>query len=227
MLRFEGVDSSCKVWLNGELLGTSRGSRLPIEFDVTLAAGRNVLAVRVHQWSSGSYLEDQDMWWMSGDLPRRQVFPRPRIEDVFVHADYEAGTGTLTVDAPGTVSVPELGSTSPAARRSRPQVEPWSAEVPRLYDATVEHEGETVSLRIGFRRVEIKDGLLQVNGTPILLQGRQPPRVRPGARPHGLRGDHAPRHRADEDAQRQRGAHVATTRRTRASSSSATSTGST
>ena len=106
VLRFEGVDSSCKVWLNGELLGTSRGSRLPAEFDVTLRAGTNVLAVRVHQWSSGSYLEDQDMWWLSGIFREVTVFPTPTIEDVFVHADYEDGTGTLRVEAPGRVDRP-------------------------------------------------------------------------------------------------------------------------
>ena len=69
MLRFEGVDSCLRVWLNGDEVGSSRGSRLPAEFDVgaLLRPGaENVLAVRVHQWSSGSYLEDQDMWWLSG-----------------------------------------------------------------------------------------------------------------------------------------------------------------
>jgi beta-galactosidase len=63
VLRFEGVDSCFAVWLNGVRLGDGQGSRLPTEFDVsgTLRHGRNVLAVRVHQWSAGSYLEDQDM----------------------------------------------------------------------------------------------------------------------------------------------------------------------
>jgi beta-galactosidase len=68
VLRFEGVDSCFAVWLNGARLGDGQGSRLPTEFDVsgTLRPGGNVLAVRVHQWSAGSYLEDQDMWWLSG-----------------------------------------------------------------------------------------------------------------------------------------------------------------
>ena len=60
LLRFEGVDSCLRVWLNGDYVGTSRGSRLPVEFEVgsLLRPGaENVLAVRVHQWSSGSYLE--------------------------------------------------------------------------------------------------------------------------------------------------------------------------
>ncbi|MEV3939182.1 sugar-binding domain-containing protein, partial [Glycomyces sp. NPDC049804] len=68
VLRFEGVDSAFAVWLNGVRLGDGKGSRLPTEFDATphLREGINVLAVRVHQWSAASYLEDQDMWWLSG-----------------------------------------------------------------------------------------------------------------------------------------------------------------
>ncbi|MEV0412954.1 sugar-binding domain-containing protein [Streptomyces sp. NPDC050448] len=62
VVRFEGVDSCARVWLGGHELGVTYGSRLPAEFDVTeqLRPGRNVLAVRVHQFSAGTYLEDQD-----------------------------------------------------------------------------------------------------------------------------------------------------------------------
>jgi beta-galactosidase/beta-glucuronidase len=68
VLRFDGVDSAFHVWLNGRELGFSKGSRLTVEFDATddIVAGANLLAVRVVQWSDGSYLEDQDMWWLSG-----------------------------------------------------------------------------------------------------------------------------------------------------------------
>lgn len=68
ILRFEGVDSAFHVWLNGKSVGFSKGSRTPAEFDVTgmAKAGMNTLAVRVYQWSDGSYCEDQDMWWLSG-----------------------------------------------------------------------------------------------------------------------------------------------------------------
>ena len=68
ILHFAGVDSMFTIWVNGREVGMSKGSRLPAEFDITPAvrAGRNVLAVRVLQWSDGSYIEDQDMWWLSG-----------------------------------------------------------------------------------------------------------------------------------------------------------------
>ncbi|HEX8870332.1 MAG TPA: beta-galactosidase, partial [Lentzea sp.] len=68
VLRFDGIDSCGLVSLNDTELGVTRGSRLPSEFEVgeVLRPSGNVLTVRVHQWSSGSYLEDQDMWWLSG-----------------------------------------------------------------------------------------------------------------------------------------------------------------
>jgi beta-galactosidase len=181
VLRFEGVDSCARVWLNGEELGVTSGSRLPSEFDVTSVVARdrdNVLAVRVHQWSSGSYVEDQDMWWLSGIFREVNLLCRPvgGIDDVFVHSDYDhsTGTGTLRVDssAAARVTVPELGldfSTEELVEVG--PVQPWSAEVPRLYDATLTSVGETVSLRIGFRRVAVIDGLFTVNGRRVLFQG--------------------------------------------------------
>ena len=187
LLRFEGVDSVVKVWVNGTEVGTSVGSRLPVEFDVTNALRfdeENVLAARVHQWSSASYLEDQDMWWLSGIFREVLLLSRPAsgLEDVFVHAHYAAATGggTLRVDTtgPARVRVPELGIDA-ASNEDIPtgSVQLWSAEVPRLYDAEVvaeESDGspvETVRLRIGFRSVAIVDGVFTVNGRPVKLRG--------------------------------------------------------
>lgn len=68
-LRFDGVDSAFYVWLNGTQIGYSQGSRNPAEFDVTehVAHGKlSHLMVQVLQWCSGSYIEDQDQWWLSG-----------------------------------------------------------------------------------------------------------------------------------------------------------------
>ncbi len=179
VLRFEGVDSCFKVWVNGVEAGTAKGSRLPSEFEVgsLLRPGRNVLAVRVHQWSSGSYLEDQDMWWLPGIFRDVTLLARPVVEDVFVHADYDhvTGAGTLRVDVDPSyarIVVPELGvDLAPGETVSIPKVEPWSAEVPRLYDAHVEAGGETVEVRIGFRTVALVDGLLTVNGRPLFFRG--------------------------------------------------------
>ena len=133
--------------------------------------------MRVHQWSEGSYLEDQDMWWMSGIFRSVTLLARPAdaLDDVFVHAGYDhtTGTGTLRVDTdvPARVTVPELGIDVASGESVEVPVEPWSAEVPRLYDAEVASAGERVRLRIGFRTVVVEDGLLKVNGRRILFRG--------------------------------------------------------
>jgi beta-galactosidase len=68
-LRFEGVDAAFHVWVNGKEVGYSQGSRSPDEFDVTSFVSldaENTLAVRVYQHCDGTYIEDQDQWWLSG-----------------------------------------------------------------------------------------------------------------------------------------------------------------
>ncbi|ONI85160.1 beta-galactosidase [Saccharothrix sp. ALI-22-I] len=179
-LRFEGVDSCFKVWLNDQPLGHGKGSRLPTEFEVgnRLRPGRNVLVVRVHQWSSGSYLEDQDMWWLPGIFREVTLLARPvdGVRDFFVHADYDhtTGRGALRVEtdaADAWLTVPELAIDGPATHEHTADVEPWSAESPRLYDGVLATPGERVPLRIGFRTVSIADDQLRVNGRPILLRG--------------------------------------------------------
>ncbi|HHE71386.1 MAG TPA: beta-galactosidase, partial [Chloroflexi bacterium] len=67
-IRFEGVDSGFHLWVNGQQVGYSQGSRLPAEFNITryLQGGSNTLAVEVYRWTDGSYLEDQDYWRLSG-----------------------------------------------------------------------------------------------------------------------------------------------------------------
>ena len=88
-LRFEGVDSAFHVWLNGQAIGFSKGSRLPAEFDVTSAVkpGVNVLAARVYRFSDGSYLEDQDMWRLSGIFRDVCLLARANLSSRFLRAD--------------------------------------------------------------------------------------------------------------------------------------------
>ncbi|MEV0798014.1 glycoside hydrolase family 2 TIM barrel-domain containing protein [Kribbella sp. NPDC050281] len=181
VLRFEGVDSRFAVHVNGSMVGWSSGSRLPSEFDLTelVAPGKEArIAVRVHQWSAGSYVEDQDMWWLSGIFREVNLLAlKPSAPtDVFVKAAYDHldGAGTLLVesDVPGTVSVPSLGLELATGEHVRiEKVEPWSAEVPRLYDGVLRTEGGEVRLRIGFRTVAIVDGVLEVNGNRVLFNG--------------------------------------------------------
>ncbi|MBY8340659.1 DUF4981 domain-containing protein [Streptomyces spinosirectus] len=179
VLRFDGVESCARVWLNGTDIGEFRGSRLPHEFAVghLLKPAGNVLAVRVHQWSAGSYLEDQDQWWLPGIFRDVTLLHRPAgcVLDFFVHASYDhrTGEGTLRVDSDvdGRVFVPALGIDVATGEAVTVPVRPWSAEVPTLYDGELVTEGERVPLRIGFRTVERDDGLIKVNGRAILFKG--------------------------------------------------------
>jgi beta-galactosidase len=75
-LRFDGVDSAYYVAVNDVLIGYAQGSRNPHEFDVTRCVfreGPNEVVLRVYQWSDGSYLEDQDQWWLSGSSTSKQT----------------------------------------------------------------------------------------------------------------------------------------------------------
>jgi len=121
VLRFDGVDSAFELWVNGHYIGMSKGSRMPAEFDITEHAGpgENLLAVRVYQWSDGSYLEDQDMWWLSGIF--RDVtllgLPRMHLWDFVVRSEFDSVEQPAWFDFDVTVYRTE------AARAETPTVE--------------------------------------------------------------------------------------------------------
>jgi beta-galactosidase len=181
VVRFDGVDSCFALFVNGAAVGHSKGSRLVREFDITrlVTPGDNVIAVRVHQWSAGSYLEDQDMWWLSGIFRSVTVINEPpgAITDFFVHADYDAGVGILRVDTdvPALLSVPELGIAAEAGPGAstghRAAAEPWSDEHPRLYSAVLTSPGGEIGFRVGFRRIEVAGGRIRLNGRTVQFRG--------------------------------------------------------
>lgn len=94
ILHFGGVSSAFYVWVNGKEVGYSQGSRLAAEFDVTqyLQEGTNRLAVQVFRWSDGSYLEDQDMWRLSGIHREVMLLVQPKISlnDFYVRTKFDA-----------------------------------------------------------------------------------------------------------------------------------------
>jgi beta-galactosidase len=192
VLRFDGVESRYRVWLNGVEIGIGSGSRLAQEFDVTdaIRAGSNVLAIRVHQWSASTYVEDQDQWWLPGIFRDVTLQARPvgGIEDLWVRAGFDERTdaGLLTPELragaaafPMRFEVPELGIDVEWATADDVEpievdrVEPWTAESPRLYDASVTsvRGAETISLRLGFRTVRIHGDCFLVNGRRVVLHG--------------------------------------------------------
>lgn len=93
-LNFGGVKSAMYVWVNGQKVGYSQNSMSPAEFDVTdfVKPGSNRLAVEVYRWSDGSYLEDQDMWRMSGIFRPVELWSRPSsfIKDYVIKAALSA-----------------------------------------------------------------------------------------------------------------------------------------
>lgn len=167
--------------LNDIELGVTRGSRLEQDFDVTehLVPGANRLVVRVSQWSAQTYVEDQDTWWLPGILRSVTLLEQPAdgVGDIRVVADFDArtGTGSLLVetDGPATIDCTELGVEGVATGSTivLADVVPWNAEVPRLYDLDVRTPTESVLIRIGFRRVEVRNGQLLVNDRAVQLRG--------------------------------------------------------
>ena len=104
ILTFRGVDSFFYVWINGSLAGMSKGSRIVSEFDISeyVGVGTNRIAVQVIQWSDACYLEDQDMWWLSGIFREVSLsaLPLTCIYDVFAHPSLDKNytNGILEVD---------------------------------------------------------------------------------------------------------------------------------
>ncbi|KAJ4497141.1 glycosyl hydrolases family 2, TIM barrel domain-containing protein [Lentinula lateritia] len=196
-LRFEGVDSAFHVFCNGREVGYSQGSRNPSEFDVTsllqINSG-NTIALRVYQFCDGSYIEDQDQWWLSGIF--RDVwlisFPVNHIADVQVqtHLDENYRDATLAVEVntfgssiPLTIKLLN-SSKSLVATKEESAIAPstsfafhvsnplkWTAETPHLYHLVVSTPQQTVAVIVGFRNIEIKQGVFMVNGRPIKFRG--------------------------------------------------------
>jgi beta-galactosidase len=108
LLHFDGVDSAFYAWVNGHKIGYSEDSRTPAEFDITphLKAGSNLLAVEVYRFSDGAYLEDQDMWRMSGIF--RDVYlwaaPEQHLRDFEVKTNLDDQYRDATLVVKGALS---------------------------------------------------------------------------------------------------------------------------
>ncbi len=193
VLRLDGVSSCCYVFLNDVLIGFTKGPHLPAEFDLpdALLTAENRLRVIVLQWSDGTYLEDQDMWRLSGLFRDVSLlsFGAAAITDTRTEATLaEDGTGLLhaaaTVSGAEQVCFSVMQGDTCLFREERPvldgvaetdarfpDVSPWTAETPSRYELLVEIPGQAERIWIGFRRVEIADGVFRLNGKAIKLFG--------------------------------------------------------
>ncbi|KAA1257927.1 Beta-galactosidase [Rubripirellula obstinata] len=197
IIHFAGVNSCFYLWVNGEKVGYSEGSRTPAEFEITeyLKPGRNQLAVAVYRWCDGSYLEDQDFWRLAGIFRDVSLWSieESHIRDFKIDAslvnDYQDGRLTVTADIIGAerakcelldssgnrVAQGWVENGSPLVL-DVPKVKAWSAERPNLYKAllTLSNGGKTIEVvpaRVGFRTVEIKGNVFYVNGVKLKLKG--------------------------------------------------------
>jgi beta-galactosidase len=214
LLHFDGVDSAFYVWVNGKKVGYSEDSRTPAEFDITphLKAGAaNLLAVEVYRFSDGAFLEDQDMWRMSGifrdvylwstaakhvrdfelqtNLDGEYRDAELAVKAAVANAAEKPGKVTLTAalfDAAGlAVGTPqskavEVGAKAEGAADLAIAVKnprKWSAESPYLYKVLLTLKDasgavlEVIPANVGFRKVEIRNARLLINGQPVLIKG--------------------------------------------------------
>lgn len=192
-ISFQGVETAFYVWLNGEFVGYSEDSFTPSEFEITpyLKEKGNKLAVEVYRYSTASWLEDQDFWRFSGIF--RDVYlyavPEIHVRDMKVTADFSNGSGILSVKLDviggehtakytlkGSSRTIKLDSSSDNFVSCLPNILPWSAEEPNLYTLTVEIYDcdkltETAETKVGFRRFELKNGIMTLNGKRIVFKG--------------------------------------------------------
>ena len=117
-VRFGGVSSAFYLWVNGHYVGYSEGSKTASEFNVSevVKPGRNSISVEVYRWSTGSYLEDQDFWSLSGIQRDVHLYARPkqRVRDFFVHTeltdDYANGDFGISMELVNSNSAAVAGS---------------------------------------------------------------------------------------------------------------------
>ena len=196
---FGSVTSNISLYVNSEFAGYSEDSKLEAEFDLTsfLKPGKNLLAFQVFRWSDGTYLEDQDFWRFSGIGRDCYLYARNKtyIQDIKVTPDLVddyingvlnvainlEGTGNVALhltDSHGNVVAEKLLEGSGKLHTEIAVTNPskWTAETPALYNlrATLKSGNEVlevIPLNVGFRKVEMKNGQLCVNGQPILIKG--------------------------------------------------------
>ena len=201
MLNIGAAVSNVYVWVNGKFVGYSEDSHLGASFDVTkfVKPGENLIAMQIFRWCDGSYLEDQDLWRLSGISGNVNLEARPkaRLADMMIiptldeqyknaklniNMEFTAGIKSADVklvDAKGaTVAEAKATPVKGKAQLSLDVENPakWTAETPNLYKVIVSvSDGKTTTeayaQRIGFRSSEIKNAQLLVNGQPILIKG--------------------------------------------------------
>ena len=198
-ISFQGAESGIALWLNGHFVGYSEDSFTPSEFELTeyVKEGENKLAAQVFKWTASSWCEDQDFFRFSGIY--RDVYlytvPEVHVYDLQIRAipdetlsaaaleirtnTWGKGTVKITLSKDGETVIEDKKALDGEEIYSWKVADPvlWSAEEPQLYDLTLEVYNEAGELqevipqRVGFRRFEMKDGIMTLNGKRIVFKG--------------------------------------------------------
>ncbi len=196
-ISFQGAESGLALWLNGHFVGYSEDTFTPSEFELTdyVQEGENKLAAQVFKWTSSSWCEDQDFYRFSGIY--RDVYlytvPDVHIRDLRIRAipDETLTKGSLEIcteawgEGKAEICLTKDGQTFQGAFDLKDggitmEIENpvlWSAEDPQLYDLTIQvydRAGklqEYIPERVGFRRFEMKDRIMTLNGKRIVFKG--------------------------------------------------------
>lgn len=198
-ISFHGAESGLAVWLNGKFVGYSEDSFTPSEFELTpyIKEGKNKLAVQVFKWTSSSWCEDQDFFRFSGLYRDVYLYTIPEVhvndlrirtflDDTFQKADLEIqikssakGKVRITLSYKGETICQQENSLDVdnhfVIKTDNPKL--WSAEMPHLYNLLLEvmnEQGEVVEVvpqKVGFRRFEMKNHLMMLNGKRIVFKG--------------------------------------------------------
>lgn len=196
---FGSVTSNMYLWVNGKYVGYSEDSKLEAEFDITkyLKKGTNLIAFQTFRWCDGTYLEDQDFMRLSGVGRDCYLYARgpKHIRDIRITPDldaqYKDATLNIALETSGKSSVrlqlldreKKLVAEKTIDNAGKQQITmsvenplKWSAETPNLYTllATLSDGGkeiESVAVKVGFRKIEMRDAQVLVNGQPVLFKG--------------------------------------------------------
>ena len=212
ILHFAGAKSAMYVYVNGDYVGYSQGSKTPAEFEISnyLHKGKNLIALQMFRWSDASYLESQDMLRMSGIEREVYLYSRPKVfvSDFYAETNldstYSNGIfkGTVTIvnstnqnvsrtvsiellengksmfNSSAKIDIPALNTIKFNDKTVIENIKPWSAEIPNLYQLIIKLENKNqskfnqyINAQIGFKRLEIKNSQVLINGKAIYFKG--------------------------------------------------------
>ena len=211
LIKFDGVETYFEVYINGNYVGFSKGSRLTAEFDISkyLVKGENLISVKVLQWADSTYIEDQDMWWTAGILRDIYLIGREKVHvnDFFIKTTFDEkyedatlscnltlenisgkisknntvqyrlldGKDEIFKDKIENIDIDSIKNIQITKEVKNPKK--WDAENPNLYNLILElidengNVKETIPQRVGFRQIEVKNGIFYVNGKYLKLHG--------------------------------------------------------